>query len=124
MELVRQHVPEWPQSLLEEEVTEALGRLKSQRRSQGDGAAGSRSGYGKPRRLTLSSGTIMRRCPRVRRVAERLASRMLPLFKRHAGSVGRLLSEWYGHGLSAGALDQALRGLSGQKACGASRCGG
>ena len=36
---------------MEEEVTELLGREKSERRSAVDSAEGYRNGYGKPRRL-------------------------------------------------------------------------
>ena len=46
---VRGEAQKWIQRLLEEEVSEALGRLKSQRRNQVDAAAGYRNGYGKPR---------------------------------------------------------------------------
>jgi transposase-like protein len=53
---VRGKIQGWVQELLEEEVTELLGRGKSERRSQVDAPAGYRNGYGKQRRLTLSSG--------------------------------------------------------------------
>ncbi len=55
---VRGHVQRLIQELLEEEVTEFLGRAKSARRSESDNERGYRNGYGKPRRLTLSSGTV------------------------------------------------------------------
>ena len=55
---VREKVQSWVQELLEEEVTELLGRDKSERRGKVDPASGYRNGYGKARRLTLSSGTI------------------------------------------------------------------
>ncbi len=63
---VREKVQSWVQELLEEEVTELLGRDKSERRGKVDPASGYRNGYGKARRLTLSSGTITVRRPRVR----------------------------------------------------------
>ena len=44
------------QELLEEEVTEFLGRAKSARRSESDNETGYRNGYGRPRRLTAESG--------------------------------------------------------------------
>ena len=46
------------QYMLEEEVTEFLGRLKSARRSDADNDSGYRNGYAPARKLTLSSGTI------------------------------------------------------------------
>ena len=64
---VRGHVQRLIQELLEEEVTEFLGRAKSARRSESDNERGYRNGYGRPRRLTLSSGTVQLRRPRVRK---------------------------------------------------------
>ena len=55
-DFVREHVQQFIQALLEEEVTELLGRTKSARREAVDAAPGYRNGYGKPRRLTLTVG--------------------------------------------------------------------
>ena len=41
-------------------MTELLGREKSERRSTVDSAEGYRNGYGKPRRLAMSSGVKSR----------------------------------------------------------------
>jgi transposase-like protein len=68
---VREHVQQFIQALLEEEVTELLGRTKSARRNAVDATPGYRNGYGKPRRLTLTNGTITVRRPRVRDLNER-----------------------------------------------------
>ena len=113
---IRGEAQKWVQRLLEEEVTEALGRLKSQRRAAVDGPVGYRNGYGKPRTLALSSGTITVQRPRVRGLTERFESRILPLFKRHTEQVGDVLPELYLHGLSSGDFDLALRGLLGEAA--------
>ncbi len=48
-DFVREHVQHFIQALLEEEVTELLGRAKSARREAVDTAPGYRNGYGKPR---------------------------------------------------------------------------
>ena len=72
-----------------------LGRAKSARGSTLDGAPSYRNGYGKPRRLTLSSGTIQVRRPRVRNVEERFESRVLPLFARKSKKVADLIPELY-----------------------------
>ena len=100
----------------EEEVTELLGREKSERRSAVDAAAGYRNGYGKPRRLAMSSGTITLRRPRVRGVEERFESRVLPLFARRTKELGALLPELYLHGLAEGDFELAMRGLLGEGA--------
>src|SRR5262249_36837670 len=77
----RQGIQTWLQRLLEEEVDELLGRQRYERRSGIDAPAGHRNGYGQPRRVTLSAGTITVRRPRVRGLEERFESRLLPLFK-------------------------------------------
>jgi transposase-like protein len=64
---VRERIQEWLQELIEEEVTEVLGRGLSERRAPVGGRA-YRNGYGKPRRLTLSSGAMTVRRPRGRSV--------------------------------------------------------
>ena len=50
--------------LLEDEVTELLGRARYDRRGLDD--VGYRNGYGKPRRLTTRGGTVTIRRPRAR----------------------------------------------------------
>jgi putative transposase len=115
-EFVRVQVQRFIQALLEEEVTELLGRTKSARREAIDAAPGYRNGYGKPRRLTLTSGTIAVRRPRIRDRNERFVSRVLSLFKRRTKEVGELLPQLYLHGLALGDFELALRGLLGEGA--------
>ena len=92
------------------EVTEFLGRAKSVRRSDSDRDSGYRNGY-RPRKLTLSSGTIEVSRPRVRNAEEKFESRLLPLFTRRTNEVSELIPQLYLHGLSEGDFDLALRGL-------------
>lgn len=113
---VRQKVQELIQTILEEEVTELLGRQKSERRQALDSPPAYRNGYGKERKLTLSCGTIEVRRPRVRGVEKRLGSHLLPLFARRTKEVDQLIPELYLHGLAAGDFDLALRGLLGEDA--------
>ncbi|MGH7752125.1 MAG: IS256 family transposase, partial [Gemmatimonadales bacterium] len=112
----RGKIQECVQALLEAEVTELLGRVKSARRAAVDAPVGYRNGYGKPRRLALMSGTITVRRPRGRGLAERFESRVLPLFARRTQAVGALLPELYLHGLAQGDFELALRGLLGDGA--------
>ena len=113
---VRGHVQRLIQELLEEEVTEFLGRAKSARRSESDNERGYRNGYGRPRRLTLSSGTVQLRRPRVRNTEEEFESRLLPLFVNRTRKVAELIPQLYLHGLSEGDFDLAVRGLLGEEA--------
>ena len=115
-ELVREQAQAFVQRILEEEVTEFLGRRKSERRAEVDGVVGYRNGYGKPRRLAMSSGTITLRRPRVRGLEERFESRVLPLFARRTKEIGALLPELYLHGLAEGDFELAFRGLLGEGA--------
>lgn len=112
---VRGHVQGFIQQILEQEVSEFLGRQKSQRRSPLD-AHGYRNGYGKPRRLTLSCGTIMVQRPRVRDTEARFVSQVLPLFKRKSTTIEAVVPELYLHGLALGDFELALRGLFGEGA--------
>ena len=85
------------------------GRVWTQRQATGTAGA-SRA------RLSLMTGTITVRRPRVRGLEARFESRLLPLFKRRTEEVGRLLPELYLHGLAHGDFDLALRGLLGEAA--------
>jgi transposase-like protein len=113
---MRLKVQGWIQDLLEEEVTEFLGRRKSARRAAVDAVEGYRNGRGKPRRLTLSVGTVTLRRPKLRGLEERFESRLMPLFARRTEEVNALLPELYLHGLAQGDMDLALRGLLGDEA--------
>src|SRR6266498_2380728 len=115
-EFARAKIREYLQDLLEQEVTEWLGREKSERRDNPKEQPGYRNGYGKKRRFTLSLGTIEIRRPRVRNLDERFESRVLPLFKRQTKEVRDLVPELYLHGLASGDFELALRGLLGEGA--------
>ncbi|MGH3089574.1 MAG: IS256 family transposase [Candidatus Binatia bacterium] len=114
--MARLKIQGWLQDLLEEEVTEFLGRSKSERRGTVDASAGYRNGLGKSRKLTFSGGTIEVRRPRMRGLEERFESQILPLFVRRTRQVDEVLPELYLHGLAHGDFDLALRGLLGEKA--------
>jgi len=113
----RSAIQRWLQELLEEEVSEFLGRAKSQRRADLEQVhAGYRNGHGKPRKVALSSGTVTVRRPRVRNLEQRFESRVLPLFKRRSHELGQMLPQLYLHGLASGDFELALRGLLGEAA--------
>jgi transposase-like protein len=113
---VREKIQALIQGVLEEEVTELLGRAKSERRQGIDESEGYRNGHGKLRKLTLGAGTITLQRPRVRGLEERFESRVLPLFVRRTQGVSDLIPELYLHGLAQGDFDLALRGLLGEEA--------
>ena len=118
-EHARLQVQQFIQSLLDEEITELLGRAKSERRDEkarSETEPVYRNGYGKPRQLTTPMGTLTVRRPRVRGLEERFESAILPLFRRRTPEVDALLPELYLHGLAEGDFDQALRALLGKGA--------
>lgn len=115
-EWARRKVQEFIQSLLEQEVTELVGRKKSERRKAVDSPPVYRNGCGRGRRLTLGCGTIGIRRPRVRGLEERFESRVLPLFARRSKGVSELIPQLYLHGLALGDFDVALKGLLGEEA--------
>ena len=109
----RCRVQVWLQELLEEEVTEFLGREKSERSPD---RRGYRNGHGKPRRFGMLNGTMEVRRPRVRNTAERFESQVLPYFHRKSKQLGQLLPDLYLHGLATGDFEQAMRGMLGSGA--------
>ena len=88
-EKIRGHL----QDLLEQEVREWLGREKSERKVKAVEQPGYRNGYGRPRRLAMSLGTIEIERPRVRDLSERFKSKVLPMFKRQTQEVRDLMPE-------------------------------
>ena len=113
---IRAKLQLWIRALLDEELTELVGRQTSERRAQVDAPPGPRNGFGKPRRLSTPVGTLTVRRPRARGLEERSASRILPVFCRRTQAVGELLPKLYLHGFALGDFDLALRGLLGEGA--------
>lgn len=113
---VRTNIQGMLQSVLEEELKQFLGRDTYSRDQSLDGRPGRRNGYGKPRRLALSSGTVVVRRPRVRDTDEPFQSKILPLFARKSREISNLLPDLYLHGLAKGDFELALRGLLGDSA--------
>ncbi|GAB4412381.1 MAG: IS256 family transposase [Thermodesulfovibrionales bacterium] len=114
-EMVRLKIQGFIQDILEEEVSEFLGRGKSERIKGIDKPCNYRNGKGKARRLALMGGTITIRRPRLRD-AKGFESKVLPLFKRRTKELGEMLPELYLHGLAKGDFELALRGLLGEGA--------
>lgn len=114
--MAKGHIQEWLQQLLEAEVTDFLGRVKSERKDPVDATPGYRNGFGRPRRLGTSFGTLTVQRPRVCDTEDPFESKLLPLFVRRTEELGTMLPELYLHGLSRGDFELALRGLLGDGA--------
>ena len=114
--MLREQIRRCIQQILEEERDEFLKRLRYARKSSANPEPGYRNGYGRPRKLTMSCGTIELKRPRVRDAEVRFESMVLPMFAKRTKKVDLLLPELYLHGLAAGDMDLALRGLLGDDA--------
>src|ERR1017187_377481 len=87
-----------------------------------------RNGRARERRVTVGSGTIALRAPRVndKRIEEnsgerqRFSSRILPAYARRSPKVGEVIPILYLRGLSTGDFRPALEGLLGEDAAGLS----
>lgn len=100
-------------STLDAEVNEFLGRQRYERR---EFSVGYRNGYGKQRQVTLGSGTVSIRAPRVRDSEEPFHSQVLPSYQRRSQAVQELIPELYVQGLATGDFEPVLRGLLGERA--------
>jgi putative transposase len=112
-EFIRLRIESHVQELLEAEATEHLGRGRYQRKRS---RKGYRNGHGKPRKLSLSCGTIAVRRPRLRDLEECFESRLLPRFARQSKQLKATLPLLYLEGLALRDFDRALRGLLGDGA--------
>ncbi len=112
---------------LEVEVEEYVGSLVGEVGEDGKRLV-VRNGRARERRLTVGSGTVRVRAPRVndKRVdagtgeRRRFSSRILPAYARRSPKVTEVLPVLYLHGLSTGDFAPALRDLLGEDASGLS----
>ena len=114
--MVREKAQEFIQQIMEEEVTELLGREKSERRSTVDSAEGYRNGYGKAEAVGDELGHDHTPTPSGsgRRGAVRESG--AAVVARRTKELGALLPELYLHGLAEGDFELAMRGLLGEGA--------
>ena len=125
-ELARTGAQRMLAAALEAEVSEYLAANRKQRDRHGK-ALVVRNGHARARKVTIGSGTIEVRAPRVddRRVDEagerrRFRSRILPPYMRRSPKVAEVLPILYLRGLSSGDFRQALPVLLGKDAAGLS----
>jgi putative transposase len=112
---------------LEAEVADYVGRFADERDDDGKRLV-VRNGRARERKLTVGSGTVPVRAPRVndRRVDEqtgvrqRFSSRILPAYARRSPKVNDVLPVLYLRGLSTGDFRPALEQLLGEDAAGLS----
>lgn len=126
-ELAREGARRMIAAALETEVQEYVGSLIGEVGEDGKRLV-VRNGRARERRVTVGSGTIPVRAPRVndKRVDEetgerkRFSSKILPAYARRSPKVTEVLPILYLHGLSTGDFGPALRDLLGEDASGLS----
>ena len=126
-ELAREGARRMIAAALEAEVDEYVGSFVDEVDEDGKRLV-VRNGRARERRVTVGSGTVPIRAPRVndKRVDEetgerkRFSSRILPAYARRSPKVTEVLPILYLHGLSTGDFGPALRDLLGEDASGLS----
>src|SRR5215207_1062430 len=124
-ELAREGARRMLQAALAIEVADYIDRHAAARDARG-WAEVTRNGSAEPRKVTVGSGTIEVRAPRVedRRVVDgqrqKFTSRILPPYLRRSPKVAEVLPLLYLHGLSTGDFREALGALLGDDAAGLS----
>src|SRR3954465_382244 len=126
-ELAREGARRMIATALEAEVAEYVGRFVDDVDEDGRRVGGGNGGA-RERRLTVGSGTVAVRAPRVndKRVdvesgeRQKFSSKILPAYARRSPKVTEVLPILYLHGLSTGDFEPALRDLLGEDASGLS----
>ena len=126
-ELAREGARRMIATALEAEVADYIERCAEERDEDGKRLV-VRNGQAREREVTVGSGTVALRAPRVndKRVdgetgeRRRFSSRILPAYARRSPKVTEVLPVLYLHGLSTGDFAPALRDLLGEDASGLS----
>ena len=116
-EFTRSRIQSWLQEVLEEEVSDLLGRGRSERRAAVDAPAGYRNGQRQAATLIDDGRHDRGEAAAGARPGATLREQTAPpLFVRRTETVGELLPQLYLYGLAQGDFEFALRGLLGDGA--------
>lgn len=102
------------QEMLEQEVTDYLGREPYQRRKPHQEARGYRNGY-EVGRIRTSEGEVSVQVPQVRAAGETYRSRLMGALRGHSAVLERLAVEMYARGLSTRDIEEALEQATGER---------
>ena len=100
------------QEMLEQEVTDYLGRGHYERREESNENSGYRNGY-RPARMDTAEGRVQLRVPQVRESAEPYRSRLVDFLRGNSDVLERLAVEMYTRGLSTRDIEDAFREVTG-----------
>jgi len=101
------------QELLEEEVSDFLGRGHYERRTEGEPHRGYRNGY-RPAQIHSGEGRIPVEIPQLRDTPEAFESRLIEFLRGNSDVLQRLVAEMYARGLSTRDIEDAFRDGTGQ----------
>jgi len=102
------------QEMLEQEVTDYLGREHYQRRSPSQEHRGYRNGY-EPGRVDTAEGAIQVQLPQVRETVVAYRSRLMEFLRGNSDVLERLVVEMYARGLSTRDIEDALEEATGTR---------
>lgn len=102
------------QEMLEQEVTDYLGREPYQRRKPEQEARGYRNGY-EVGRMRTSEGEVSVQVPQVRAAPQTYRSRLMEALRGHSAVLERLAVEMYARGLSTRDIEEALEQATGER---------
>jgi len=117
--LVRRGAKVMLQTALEQEVSEYLARSRHQRSQRESELRGYRNGYAEERKLTIGSGTIKVKTPRVSDVPENqepFESKIIKPYQRRSVSLAQVFPKLFIEGLATRDFEPALRCLMGEEA--------
>ncbi|MBA2681361.1 MAG: transposase, partial [Ktedonobacteraceae bacterium] len=117
--LVRRAAQTMLQEALEHEVEEFLARRPYQRTDAGQAFRGYRNGYAKGRAVTVGSGSLKVKVPRVSDTpegAEAFASQLVKPYQKRSQTLSELFPKLFIEGLATRDFEPALRSLLGQDA--------
>ncbi len=100
------------QELLEQEVTDFLGRGHYEHREEEQPHRGYRNGY-KPGRIRSAEGEIPLSVPQLRDAAQPFESRLIGFLRGHTDVLERLVAEMYARGLSTRDIEDSFRDSTG-----------
>jgi putative transposase len=100
------------QELLEEDVTDFLGRDRYVRHHGDHPHRGYRNGY-EPGRVRTAEGALPLHIPQVRQTPEPYQSRLMSFLRGHTDVLERLVAEMYARGLSTRDIEDAFRDVTG-----------
>ncbi len=98
--------------MLEQEVTDYLGRGHYERREESNENRGYRNGY-RPARMDTAEGRVKLQVPQVRESAEPYRSRLVDFLRGNSDVLERLAVEMYTRGLSTRDIEDAFREVTG-----------